>query len=150
MRFIRARVFSFPSPRDKRRLHLRRRRYASGLTSGQATPLHRRRHGSLLVERGEEERGGREEGESAGSARFGQSACTPPDNWPINGHQARGPERILLGQGAVAGVCSEERCAARSCVRPPSQRARGLSQARAGRPFPPRLGHRKPKVASVR
>lgn len=119
--------------------------------SGPATPLHRRRRGSILAERGEEEeRGGRLKGESFGSARLSQSACTPLDNWPISGREARGPERILLGKGAVAGDCSEGRCAARSCVHPPSARARGLSQARVARPFPPSLGQRKPKVASAR
>lgn len=60
------------------------------------------------------------------AARLGQSACTPPDNWPISGREVRGPERIILGKGAEAGDCCGERRASSRWVRP---RVRGLSQA---------------------
>ena len=66
-----------------------------------------------------EGRGGREEAGSAGPKRLGQSACTPPDNRPISGHRARGPERIILGKGAEAGDCSHGHCAVHCCLRPP-------------------------------
>lgn len=110
-------------PRDKWRLHRRRRPHTSGLASRQKTRLHRRPRGWILAELGGEERGFPEEAESAGPARLGQSACTPPDNWPISARGAREPERIILGKGAEAGDCGEGRCVARSCVRPPAREA---------------------------
>lgn len=106
---IRSSVCLFPSRGDKWRLHLCRRRHASDLASGQATPLHRRRRrrGTILAQCGWEERGRRRaetrQGggvRGAGSASLDQSACTPPDNWPISGREARGPERIILGKGS--------------------------------------------------
>lgn len=54
------------------------------------------------------------------AARLGQSACTPPDNWPISGREVRGPERIILGKAAEAGDCCGERRASSRCVRPPA------------------------------
>lgn len=71
--------------------------------------------------------------------RFGQSACTPPDNWPINGREARGPERILPGKGAVEGDCSEARC---TQLRAPSrpERARGCEPGQGSRILLAQLG----------
>lgn len=94
---------------------------------------------------------GREEAESAGPARLGQSACTPPDNRPIRGRGARGPEPIILGKGAEADYCSKGRCAARRCVRSPARPESPRSvPGLSGPTFPPRLGQRKPKAASAR
>eukprot|EP00071_Canis_lupus_P021910 XP_013971704.1 doublesex- and mab-3-related transcription factor 2-like [Canis lupus familiaris] len=79
-------------------------------------------------------REGREEAESARPARPGQSACTPPDDRPIRGRGARGPEPIILGKGAEAGYCSKGRCAARGCSGPEEAESSFSEVKRSGLP----------------
>ena len=81
--------------------------------------------------------GGREEAGSAGPKSLSQSAYKPPDNRPISGRKARGPERIILGKGAKAGDCCEGRCVARYWVRPPAPGACYLNLVKAAQPSRP-------------